>query len=97
MEELDLMRDVILELNHLKKLATQDPTKRFDRLYRLVCQRQMLVLAKERIAGNTGAHTPGVDGRTIDGATEEVIQHLSDDLRQGQYHPRPVRVNWRVM
>jgi group II intron reverse transcriptase/maturase len=85
------MRDVLLELNHLKKLAGQDPTKRFDRLYRLVCQRQLLVLAKERIASNTGAHTPGVDGRTIDDATEEVIQHLSDDLRQGQYHPRPVR------
>jgi RNA-directed DNA polymerase len=85
------MRDVILELNHLKKLATHDPTKRFDRLYRLVCQRQLLALARERIAGNAGAHTPGVDGRTIDDANEEVIQHLSADLQQGQYHPRPVR------
>ena len=85
------MRDVLLELDHLKKLAAQDPTKRFDRLYRLVGQRQLLALARERIAGNTGAHTPGVDGRTIEDATNEVIQHLSDDLRQGQYHPRPVR------
>jgi RNA-directed DNA polymerase len=65
------MRDVMLELDHLKKLATQDPTKRFDRLYRLVCQRQLLAVAKERIAGNTGAHTPGVDGRTIDAVTED--------------------------
>ena len=64
------MRDVTIELDHLKKLATQDPTKRFDRLYRLVYQPQLLMLAKARIAGNTGARTPGVDGHTIDDVTE---------------------------
>src|SRR3712207_5111696 len=35
MEGLDLMDDPLRELEHLKKLAA-DPTKRFDKLYRLV-------------------------------------------------------------
>ena len=42
MEVLDLAMDVIQELEHLKKLAQEDLTKRFNRLYRLLRQPEFL-------------------------------------------------------
>ena len=90
-EVLDLMADVTTELGHLKKLAEGDPTKRFDRLYRLLRQGGLLALAKARIAKNKGAQTPGVDGRTLDDITNEDLVQLSQELAKGTYRPMPVR------
>jgi len=85
------MVDVTTELGHLKKLAEEDPTKRFDRLYRLLRQGELLALAKERIAKNKGAQTPGVDGRTMSDITNEDLIQLSRILANGTYWPMPVR------
>ena len=85
------MCDVTVELEHLKKLARQNPTKRFDRLYRLLCQGALLAIAKARIASNKGAHTPGIDGQTIADVNDEVIGQLSQELRTGTYQPQAVR------
>jgi hypothetical protein len=71
------MVDVTTELGHLKKLAEGDPTKRFDRLYRLLRQGGLLALAKARIAKNKGAQTPGVDGRTMSDIENEDLVQLS--------------------
>lgn len=59
------MLDVVAELGHLRKLAEQDANKRFSRLYRLLRQSGLLALARERIASNKGAQTPGVDGEKM--------------------------------
>jgi RNA-directed DNA polymerase len=83
--------DVKRELGHLEKLAKEDPTKRFDRLYQLVCQEQLLILARERIRGNHGANTPGVDGQTIDDIDDQEIHRLSQELLHETYPPQPVR------
>jgi len=88
---LDLKVDVTAELGHLKKLAEGDPTKRFDRLYRLLRQGGLLTLAKARIAKNKGAQTPGVDGRTLDDITNEDLVQLSQELAKATYRPMPVR------
>jgi group II intron reverse transcriptase/maturase len=85
------MVDVIHELEHLEKLAKEDPTRRFNRLYRLLRQEQFLTLAKERIANNKGANTPGVDGQVMDDITPDVITRLSQELAAGTYQPLPVR------
>jgi group II intron reverse transcriptase/maturase len=85
------MGDVIRELEHLKKLAQEDPEKRFNRLYRLLRQEQFLMLAKQRIANNKGARTPGVDGKTMDDIIPEEITRLSQELAAGTYQPQPVR------
>ena len=85
------MVDVIRELGHLEKLAKEDPTRRFDRLYRLLRQEQFLALAKERIAKNKGANTPGVDGQVMDDITLNEITRLSQELGAGTYQPQPVR------
>ena len=83
--------DVILELEHLNKLAKEDPTRRFNRLYRLLRQEQFLMLAKETIAHNKGANTPGVDGQIMDEMTPEVIAQLSHELTSTTYQPQPVQ------
>jgi RNA-directed DNA polymerase len=85
------MGDVIRELEHLKKLAQEDKEKRFNRLYRLLRQEQFLMLAKQRIANNKGARTPGVDGKTMDDITPNEIVYLSQELAAGTYQPQPVR------
>jgi RNA-directed DNA polymerase len=85
------MSDVVAELGHLKKLALQDANKRFTRLYRLLRQGGLLAIAKERIAGNKGAQTPGVDGQTMADMNTEQIVRLSEELRTGTYEPKPVR------
>lgn len=85
------MGDVSRELGHLEKLAKENSEKRFSRLYRLVRQESFLMLAKQRIARNKGANTPGVDGQVMDDITPEEIVGLSQELAAGSYQPRPVR------
>lgn len=85
------MADVVRELEHLKKLAEEDPTRRFERLYRLLRQEACLMLAKQRISSNKGASTPGVDGQVMDDIVPDEIKRLSQQLSAGCYQPRPVR------
>jgi RNA-directed DNA polymerase len=85
------MDDVTAELEHLKKLAKGDPSKRFDRLYRLLKQPGLLAIAKGRITGNKGARTPGVDGQTMEDMSNQAVFSLSEELKAGTYQPKPVR------
>ena len=87
----DLKVDVIQELEHLNKLAKEDPTRRFNRLYRLLRQEQFLMLAQARIAQNKGANTPGVDGQVMDDITPQDIIQLSQELAANTYQPQPVQ------
>jgi RNA-directed DNA polymerase len=48
----------------LHRWAVADGGRRFDDLFNLVCDPATLLVAFERVAGNTGANTPGVDGLT---------------------------------
>lgn len=85
------MSDVRQELEHVRKLATANPDKRFDRLYRLVCKPEFLMLAWDDIKRNKGSRTPGVDGQTRDDVDEALIGHLSRELKTGTYRPKPLR------
>ena len=49
----------------LHRWATADPGRRFDDLYNLVHDPAFLVCAWERVSGNTGARSAGVDRRTV--------------------------------
>jgi RNA-directed DNA polymerase len=48
----------------LHRGAAADHGRRFDDLFNLVYDPATLLVAFERVAGNTGANTPGVDGLT---------------------------------
>ena len=85
------MRDPLSELGHLRKLATAEPTKRFDKLYRVVSAREILAIASERVSQNTGGTTAGIDGQTRKQINPELLATLADELRQHRYHPQAVR------
>ena len=76
--------------------AAADPGRRFDDLFNFVCDPATLLVAFERVAGNHGANTPGVDGLTAAHVEEVVgLSGFLDDLRtclkDGSFRPLPVR------
>ena len=48
----------------LHRWAAADPGRRFDDLFNFVHDPATLIVAFDRVAGNQGANTPGVDGVT---------------------------------
>ena len=55
----------VLEIQtKLHRWADDDPHRRFDDLYNLVCDPAFLLVAWDRVRGNKGARSAGVDGAT---------------------------------
>jgi RNA-directed DNA polymerase len=80
----------------LHRWAVADPGRRFDDLLNLVHDPATLLVAFDRVAGNRGANTPGVDGLTVAYVEENVgVSGFLDDLRaavkDGSFRPLPVR------
>jgi RNA-directed DNA polymerase len=80
----------------LHRWAAADPGRRFDDLYNLVCDPAFLLIGWERVAGNTGARTAGVDRYTVREITERVgveafLAELRAQLKARTYRPLPVR------
>lgn len=80
----------------LHRWAAADPGRRFDDLFNLVCDPATLLVAFDRVAGNTGARTPGVDGLTVAHIEEQTgvpgfLDELRADLKSGAFRPLPVR------
>lgn len=80
-----------------RKLATwaaTDPSRRIERLLRLITQQEWLAEAARITLSSKGAHTPGVDGvnkaKLQAGLTAE-LQKLSEELLLGHYQPMPAR------
>jgi RNA-directed DNA polymerase len=80
----------------LHQWASEDPSRRFDDLFNLVCDPAFLVLAWDRVRDNKGARTAGVDGQTafyvesVRGR-EVFLAELRADLKFGSFSPLPVR------
>ncbi|MGW1196079.1 group II intron reverse transcriptase/maturase [Streptomyces sp. NPDC002536] len=80
----------------LHRWAAADPGRRFDDLFNLVHDPATLLVAFERVAGNKGAETPGVDGQTVvnierESGTWGFLEDLRRILRTGEFRPLPVR------
>ncbi|MGW1201143.1 group II intron reverse transcriptase/maturase [Streptomyces sp. NPDC002536] len=80
----------------LHRWAAADKGRRFDDLFNLVHDPATLRVAFERVAGNKGARTPGVDGLTVVNVEEEMgtsgfLEDLRHALKTGEFHPLPVR------
>src|SRR6201996_4178071 len=84
----------------LHRWAAADPGRRFDDLFNFVHDPATLMVAFDRVAGNKGANTPGVDGVTAAWVEEQVgVPGFLDDLRaalkDGSF--RPLRVRERMI
>jgi RNA-directed DNA polymerase len=80
----------------LHRWAAADPGRRFDDLFNLVHDPATLVMAFDRVAGNRGANTPGVDGLRAADAGERIgvrgfVEDLRAQLKTGTFRPMPVR------
>jgi RNA-directed DNA polymerase len=80
----------------LHRWASDDATRRFGDLFNLVYDPAFLVHAWERVTGNAGARTAGVDGVTVAHIETRVGVHVfldqvRDLLKSGEYRPSPVR------
>jgi RNA-directed DNA polymerase len=76
--------------------AGEDVSRRFGDLYNLVHDPAFLVHAWERVAGNKGARTPGVDRATVAWIETQIgvevfLGQIRDSLKSGEFQPVEVR------
>ncbi|NDW07912.1 group II intron reverse transcriptase/maturase [Jiella pacifica] len=74
--------------------AESDRTRRFDRLLRLVADREWLAEAARIVLASSGARTPGIDGmdkRRMQIGLDQRLDDLRTDLLKGTYRPKPVK------
>jgi RNA-directed DNA polymerase len=80
----------------LHRWAAADSGRRFDDLFNFVHDPATLIVAFDRVAGNRGANTPGVDGLTV-ALVEEIVgvpgflDDIRAQLKAGTFRPLPVR------
>jgi len=67
------------------------PEVKFDKLFQKLYNVELWLLAYQRIAPKQGNMTPGVDGKTVDGAGVKLIRDAIADLKASRYKPIPVR------
>lgn len=87
----------VLEIQtKLHRWARDDAHRRFDDLFNLVTDPAFLLVAWDRVRGNKGARTAGVDGQTahyiqaVQGV-EDFLTGLRSDLKDRSFRPLPVR------
>ncbi len=85
------MINVTAEIKHLHKLANEDSSKRFTKLWNNLTSVEWLAQAWEQIRRNKGSQTSGVDKMTDEQIDLEFIHKLAKKLKQGTYRPKPVR------
>ena len=85
---------VLVMQTKLHQWAADDPGRCFDDIYNLVYDPAFLVVAWNRVRGNKGARSAGVDGvapRSIVFGAGELLDGLRDDLKAQRFTPVPVR------
>ncbi|GAA1336950.1 hypothetical protein GCM10009647_079700 [Streptomyces sanglieri] len=87
----------VLEIQaKLHRWARDDPHRRFDDLFNLCADPAFLLVAWDRVRGNKGAKTAGVDGRTAASiaartGVEEFLDALRGSIKDRSFRPLPVR------
>jgi RNA-directed DNA polymerase len=89
-------RRVLKIQTKLHRWARDDPHRRFDDLFNLVADPAFLLVAWDRVRGNKGARTAGVDGRTARSietgqGVEALLDGLRSALKDRSFRPLPVR------
>ena len=87
----------VLEIQaKLHRWARDDPHRRFDDLFNLVADPAFLLVAWDRVRGNKGAKTAGVDGAAASSVAvrtgvEEFLDGLRASIKDRSFRPLPVR------
>ena len=87
----------VLEIQaKLHRWASDDPHRRFDDLFNLVGDPGFLLVAWDRVRGNKGARTAGVDGQTAYYVEAEIgvevfLDRLRTEIKDRSFRPLPTR------
>jgi len=87
----------VLEIQtKLHRWASDDPHRRFDDLFNLVADPGFLLVAWDRVRGNKGARTAGVDGQTayyVEAGigVEGFLDRLRAEIKDRSFRPLPAR------
>ena len=87
----------VLEIQaKLHRWARDDAHRRFCDLFNLVADPAFLLVSWDRVRGNRGARTPGVDGATATSVehgrgVEDFLGELRTSLKDRSFRPLPVR------
>lgn len=84
------MRNPERVLNSLSEHSKISDYK-FERLYRVLFNSDMFLLAYHNIQGKQGNMTEGSDGQTIDSMSLKRIENLIDTLKNETYQPKPAK------
>ncbi|MCR4719017.1 MAG: group II intron reverse transcriptase/maturase, partial [Firmicutes bacterium] len=84
------MRNPVNVLNSLSQHSNNEQY-RYQRLYRLLYNKEMYSVAYQKIYAKEGNMTKGSDDRTIDGMSLERIEKLINSLKDESYQPAPAR------
>ena len=82
------MRNPERVLNSLVK-HSKDSSYKYERLYRILYNKDMYLLAYQNIYANEGNMTEGSDGESIDGMSLERIDKLIESVKKESYQPKP--------
>ena len=78
------MRNPERVLNSLVK-HSKDSSYKYERLYRILYNKDMYLLAYQNIYANEGNMTEGSDGESIDGMSLERIDKLIESVKKESY------------
>lgn len=78
-------------LERITTCSTKHPDGVFTRLYRYLLREDIYFAAYQKLYANRGALTKGTDDDTADGFSEQYVQKLIQDLKDGSYQVKPVR------
>ena len=93
---LEAERKVLKVQTKLHGWARDDPHRRFDDLFNLVADPAFLLVAWDRVRGNKGARTAGVDGQTAYYVEAEIgvevfLEQLRATLKDRSFRPLPTQ------
>lgn len=84
------MRNPERVLNSLTE-HSENMNYKYERLYRILYNKQMYLAAYQGIYANEGNMTKGSDGKTIDGMSLDRIDSLINRIKDESYQPAPSR------
>jgi hypothetical protein len=65
--------------------------KPLERVYRMLFNPELYLVAYAKLYGNDGAMTPGTTGETVDGMSLDKINSIIEQLRHERYRWSPTR------
>lgn len=88
------MQEPKILLTMLNRMG-EKPEIQFDKLYQKLYNPKLWWYAYERSYAKPGNMTPGVNGRNIDGMSDELVAEMISRLKASSYKPMPVRRIYR--